>query len=192
MDQTAGDGEDSKGDITVRIDLQDLYRANPKAFLAVSAVIIAVVRVRGSQGGSRTGASSPTKGKPPAHSTSTSTGTTPIVSDGVTTPNPNYHPAYASNVPVTALDKQLAPEYGAGGSAAAQLEAMTPPSPAWTREYPEITSTATSNEEEYAAAFVEELLDRDYRHQSRSELAEWVSAESADESLSSSLPLPLA
>jgi hypothetical protein len=39
------------------------------------------------------------------------------------------------------------------------------------------------DDQSYVTALLQELLDRDYRRQSRSDLARWVSAESADEML---------
>ena len=166
----------------MRIDLQDLYRANPKAFLALSAVIAAAFALLVVKGVSSTG-SSPTKGKPAPRATSTSTGTTAVVSNGVTTPNPDYHPAYASNVPSSPADQKFASEVGASGTEVAAIESVTAAPPAWTRAYPEIPAADTRSDQTYVTAFLTELLDRTYRKQPRLDLARWVSAESANEML---------
>lgn len=165
----------------MRIDLQDIYRANPKAFIAASAVIAAAFAFLVVKGVS-SGGSSPAKGQPAARVTTTTTSSSSsstVASNGVTTPNPSYHPAYVTNVPSTAIDQQLASEYGAGGSGTAELESVTPAAPAWTTDYPAISHT--QDEQVYATAFLEDLLDRNYARQSRSDLARWVSAESAGE-----------
>ncbi|MGP0051672.1 MAG: hypothetical protein ACLPZR_22890 [Solirubrobacteraceae bacterium] len=165
----------------MRIDLQYLYRANPKAFVAAGAVIaacFAVLIVKGLAGTSSGHAQLAAHTRPAA---TTSTRPTIAEADGVTTPNSNYHPAYATNVPSSPIDATLASEFGASGSSAAALEAVTPAPPAWTTAYPAMPASDMRDEQSYAVAFLEELLDRDYRTQSRSDLARWVSAESADE-----------
>jgi len=166
----------------VKIDLQDLYRANPKAFVAAGVVIGAcfvVLLVKGLAG------TSGGHGEPAAHTrtVATSTNTTTVAQSGVTTPNPNYHPSYATNVPSSPIDQKLASEMGQSGNQVAAIEAITPAPPAWTTAYPQVPPSATKDETSYAVAFIEELLDRNYRTQSREDLARWVSAEAADEML---------
>ncbi len=171
------------GEITVRIDLQDIYRANPKAFIAASAVIAAAFAFLVVKGVSSGGGSS-AKSQPAARVTATTkTTTSTVASNGVTTPNPSYHPAYATSVPSSAVDQRFAAVLGQDGSTMAALEAVTPPSPAWTTDYPQIGASMTKSDKSYAVAFLEELLDRNYRMQSRADLGRWVQAEAADELL---------
>lgn len=167
----------------MRIDLQDIYRANPKAFIVAAALVVgafASLVIIGVSGGHKSAA----KMRTGVHATAlgtTPTATRTVASNGVTVPDPSYHPSYAKNVPSSPIDQSLASEYGAGGSGAAALESVQPLSPAWTTAYPQIPSTATQNEQSYAVAFLQALLDRNYRTQSRQDLARWISAESADE-----------
>lgn len=168
----------------MRFDLHDLYKANPRVFIAVAMVLAAgfALLIVEATGGS--GHSGPRSAQAPTSSTVTTTtraGSTSTTTNGVTTPNPSYHPAYASNVPSTALDQQIASEMGASGSTAATLESVQPASPAWTTDYPPISSASETSEQQYTVAFVKELLDRNYPAQSRGDLARWVSAESAGE-----------
>jgi hypothetical protein len=173
-----------KGDSRVRIDLQDIYRANPKAFIAASALIAAAFAFLVIKGVSGSGSSSPGAKRAATHSTTTtpSAGTTTAAA-GVTTPDPSYHPAYATNVPSSPIDEKLASAMGQSGSAMAALEALTPPAPAWTTAYPAVPATVTQSDQGYAVAFTKELLNRDYRTQSRSDLARWLQAEAAAEML---------
>jgi hypothetical protein len=82
-------------------------------------------------------------------------------------------------VPTTTLDQKLATAMEQGGADIARIEGVTPPSPAWTTAYPSVAQSAWHNEQKYIVAFLDELLDRDYRAQSRSDLGQWVTAESA-------------
>ena len=169
MDHAAENVDPTKGENVVRIDLQDIYRANPKAFIAASAVIAAAFAFLVIKGVSSGGSSGPSVKPAAAHSTTTSpsAGTTTAAA-GVTTPDPSYHPAYATNVPSSPIDEKLASAMGQSGSAMAALEALTPPAPAWTTAYPAVPASVTQSDQGYAAAFTEELLDRDYRTQPRS------------------------
>lgn len=165
----------------MRIDLPHLYRANPKAFVAAGALIaacFAVLIVKGLAGTSSGHAQLAAHTRPAA---TTSTTTTSAEADGVTTPNANYHPSYATSVPSSTLDQSIASEVGASGSQAAALEGLSLPAPAWTTAYPEVAASATSSEAGYAVAFLVELLDRNYSTQSRPDLGRWLAAESADE-----------
>ena len=139
MDHAAENVDPTKGDTRVRIDLQEIYRANPKAFIAASALIAAAFAFLVIKGVSCGGNSGPSAKPAAAHSTTTtpSAGTTTAAA-GVTTPDPSYHPAYATNVPSSPIDEKLASAMGQSGSAMAALEAMTPPAPAWTTAYPAV------------------------------------------------------
>ena len=184
MDHAAKNVEPTKGENVVKIDLQGIYRANPKAFIAASAVIAAAFAFLVIKGVSSGGSSGPSVKPAAAHSTTTSsTARATTTAAGVTTPDPSYHPAYATNVPSSPIDEKLASAMGQSGSAMAALEAMTPPAPAWTKAYPPVPASVTQSEQGYAAAFTKELLDRDYRTQSRSDLARWLQAEAAAEML---------
>jgi hypothetical protein len=183
MDHLAENVAPTKGDGRVRIDLQDIYRANPKAFIAASAVIAAAFAFLVIKGVS-SGGSGGTSPKPAgAHSRATSSSTGPTTTAGVTAPNPNYHPAYATNVPSSPIDEKLASAMGQSGSAMAALEALTPPPPGWTGAYPAVPAGVTQSDQGYAMAFTKELLDRNYRTQSRLDLARWLEAEAAAEML---------
>jgi hypothetical protein len=185
MDRATENVDPTKGEKVVRFDLQDIYRANPKAFIAASALIAAAFAFLVIKGVSGSGSSSPGAKPAATHSTTTTTpaaGKTTATA-GVTTPDPSYHPAYATNVPSSPIDEKLASAMGQSGSAMAALEAMTPPAPAWTKAYSAVPASVTQSDQGYAAAFTKELLDRDYRTQSRSDLARWLQAESAAEML---------
>jgi len=168
----------------VKIDLQGIYRANPKAFIAASAVIAAAFAFLVIKGVSSGGSSGPSVKPAAAQSTTTSSSArATTAAAGVTTPDPSYHPAYATNVPSSPIDEKLASAMGQSGSAMAALEAMTPPAPGWTTAYPAVAASVTQSDQGYAVAFTEELLDRDYTTQSRLDLARWLQAESAAEML---------
>lgn len=168
----------------MRFDLQDVWRRNPKAFIAGAVVILAAFSalvVKGAVGSSshkhHTSAVAARTSTSRTHANSKPT----THSNGVTTPNPNYHPAYAKSVPTTQADQNLASALGGSGSETAAFEAVTPAAPAWTTAYPAIPTSETHDDQAYSDAFLEELLNRDYRTQTRSELAQWVSAETAGE-----------
>jgi len=178
----------------MRFDLQDIYRAHPRALIAAAVMIVAACAALAVTGLSRGGGpASPERGasaataprsSATAGSTTTSSSTSTATStSSVTTPSPGYHPSYASDVPDSKVDQAVASEMGASGSTAAQIEAVTPAAPAWTPDYPAVPSADTHDDQSYVTALLQELLDRDYRRQSRSDLARWVSAESADEML---------
>jgi hypothetical protein len=178
----------------MRFDLQDIRRDHPRAFVATAATVVvafAVLAILGLSRGHRarpTGHGAAAVIAPPSNtatrSTSTSASASPTsATSSVTTPPPGYHPAYASDVPASEVDQAVASEMGASGTTAAEIEAVTPAAPGWTPDYPAVPSADTHDDQSYATALLQELLDRDYRHQSRSDLAQWVSAESADEML---------
>jgi hypothetical protein len=163
-----------------------LYKANPRVFIAVAAVIAAgfallVVKAVGTGGhhtGSPRSAQVTTSSSSPPVTTGVSTSTTP---SGVTTPNPSYHPTYQS-VPQTPALQQI--ETSLGGlspQSVAAAEALGPPAPAWSTPYPAIPTSVRNDANGYAIAFADELLDRNYRHQTRGELLAWSEAESAAE-----------
>lgn len=191
MDHAAGNVEPIKGDSTVRIDLQDIYRANPKAFIVACAVIVAafgflVVKGVSSGGSSRTTATSAARS---TRTTSPSTGTTTAA--GVTTPDPNYHPVYQSVPQTPALQAMETKLGGLPPQAAAVGEALATPAPTWTRSYPAVSGNVLSDPTGYAVAFTQELLDRDYARQPRSEVLSWSQAEAAAELLPG-IPDPVA
>ena len=74
MDHAAENVDPTKGENVVRIDLQDIYRANPKAFIAASAVIAAAFAFLVIEGISSSGSSSPSAKPAAAHGTTTSPG----------------------------------------------------------------------------------------------------------------------
>jgi hypothetical protein len=168
----------------MKFDLHDLYKANPRVFIAVAVVIAAgfallVVKAVGT-GGHHTGG--PRSAQVTTSSTSTTTsGSTPTTPSGVTVPNPNYHPTYQS-VPQTPALEQI--ETNLGGLSAqsvAAAEALSPPAAAWSTAYPAIPTSVRNDANGYAIAFADELLDRNYRDQTRSELLAWSQAEAAAE-----------
>jgi hypothetical protein len=172
----------------VRFDLHDLYKANPRVFIAVAVVLAAgfALLIVEAAGGSGHGSGGSRSAQAPTSSTLTATtpgAPTSTSASGVTTPDLSYHPAYASNVPSSAIDESVASEMGASGSAAAELEAVTLEQPAWTPDYPQVSPADTRDEAAYAIAFLQELLDRNYRVQSRDDLGRWIAAESSGEML---------
>ena len=184
MDHAAGNVDPIKGENVVRIDLQDIYRANPKAFIAASAVIAAAFAFLVIKGVSSSGSSSPSVKPPAAHGTTTSPrAATTTAAAGVTTPDPNYRPVYQT-VPQTpalqAIETQLG---GLPPAAAAAGEALTTPAPAWSRSYPAVSGNVLSDPTGYAVAFAQELLDRDYARVRRGQLLAWSQAEAAAELL---------
>lgn len=169
----------------MRFDLHDLYKANPRVFIAVAVVIAAgfallVVKAFGTGGhhasGPRQSAQVSTR------STSTSpAGRSTSTTAGVTTPDPSYHPAYQS-VPQTPALEQIEQNMGGlSAQAVAAAEALNPPAAAWSTEYPAVPTSVRHDANGYAVAFVEELLDRNYRRQTRSALLAWSEAEAAAE-----------
>jgi hypothetical protein len=161
----------------VRIDLQGLYRANPKAFVAAGAVIGAcfvVLLVKGISG------TSSRQNTPAAQTTTlaTSTNRTTVAQSGVTTPDPNFHPSYVA-AQDTAANQKFAAGMASETSALAAAEALTPPPAAWTTEYPAVPAASLRDPESYAIAFVTELLTTNYRTQSRTSLESWIQAEAA-------------
>jgi hypothetical protein len=184
MDHRTGRHESHQRETNVRsFDLQDLYRANPKAFVAAGALIgvcFVALLAKGLAGTSSGHAQLAAHTRPAATTTRTAT-TTAAAQSGVTTPNPNYHPSYASNVPSSPIDQRFAAAMGASGADVAATEAVNPPAPAWTTAYPEVAASSTRNDQAYATAFLIELLDRNYRTQSLGDLERWVAAETASE-----------
>lgn len=168
----------------MRFDLHDLYKANPRVFIAVGVVIAAgfallVVKALGT-GSSHTG------GNRSAQVTSGSTSTpagqsTTTAPSGVTTPNPDYHPTYQSVPQTPALQKIETNLGGLSAQAVATAEALSPPPAAWSTAYPAIPTSVRNDANGYAIAFAQELLDRNYRHQTRGQLLAWSQAEAAAE-----------
>ena len=165
MDHAAENVDPTKGENVVRIDLQDIYRANPKAFIAASAVIAAAFAFLVIKGVSSSGSSSPSAKPAAAHGTTTSpSAATTTAAAGVTTPDPNYHPAYADEVPQIASasgDRDAARGPAAGGRCGRRGADYTCASvdAELSRGVGECHSSDPTG---YAVAFTEELLDRDY------------------------------
>ncbi len=184
MDHQPGRYESNRRETNVRSNMQYLYHANPKAFIALGALIGVCFVALLAKGLASTASTSSGHAQLAAHTrppATTSTSTTTVAQSGVTTPNPNYHPAYASNVPSSPIDQGFAAAMGASGPAVAATEAVNPPAPAWTSAYPEVAASSTRNDQAYATAFLTELLDRNYRTQSLGDLERWVAAETASE-----------
>lgn len=168
----------------MRLDVHNLYKANPRIFVAAVVIIAAgfallIVKAEGGGHGSGGSRSTQTAG----HSTPTtgSGKTTSTAASGVTIPDPSYRPTYQS-VPQTPALQQI--ETNLGGLSAqsvAAAEALTPPAAAWSTAYPAIPTSVRHDANGYAIAFAEELLDRNYRHQTRGELLAWSQAEAAAE-----------
>jgi hypothetical protein len=166
----------------MRIDLQDIYKDHPKLVIggsvAVLAAFIALLIVGLSGGGSSNRATRTQASATVTATTQTTTSATTTSSSAVTTPSTSYHPSYVS-VPTTSADQKLASAMEQGGAAIAKFEGVVPPSPAWTTAYPSIPPSSWHNEQRYVVAFLDELLDRNYRTQARSDLGRWAAAESA-------------
>jgi hypothetical protein len=101
----------------------------------------------------------------------------------VTVPNPDYHPSYAQHFSETPFDERFQGEVDASASTIAAIEAVSPASPGWTAAFPRVPARVTANDRSYLHAFLRELLHRNYRTQSRTDLERWVSAEAAAELL---------
>jgi hypothetical protein len=146
--------------------LTDLWAFHRRAVLATGAGFVAVVVLVGLAANS----SSESKGTGPVP-----TATTASVSPGTSLPpgtvDPNYHPTYIS-VPPPAGSQ--VPE-----NQVKALEAIAPPAPLYPPSMPALSDTQTVNAENFAYAFVPRLLDLDFAHQTRQELAEWTQAEAA-------------
>lgn len=135
------------------------------AAAAAAVALVAVIVVMASAGsghGRATDADRPPAAGRPAPAT-----TTTVV------PNPAYHPTYVS----------IPPQSGSATMAAqwpvAALETEKPPAPAYTNPLPAIPTSEAANAVDYSIAFATELLDLDYRAETRIELAEWAQAEAA-------------
>ena len=159
------------------MDLQDIYRSHPKlligtlaAFLAVIVVVI-VLTFSGGRGAPQPNGQAPSHrpGSPAASS--------------VTVPNPTYHPSYSHHFSETSFDQRFQGEVDASGSTIAAIEAVSPAPPGWTHAFPRVPTRVTANDLTYLAAFLQELLDRNYPTQPRGDLERWVSAEAAAELL---------
>jgi hypothetical protein len=138
-----------------------LVIAAAAAVVALAAVIVPLAST--GRGHSRaTNTDRPHKAGRPAPAT-----TTTVV------PNPAYHPTYVS----------IPPQDGSNTMAAqwpvAALETEKPPAPAYTTPLPAIPASEAKDAVDYSVAFGTELLDIDYRAETRLELAEWAQAEAA-------------
>lgn len=172
----------------MNFDLHDLYKSNPRVFIAVAVIVaagFAVLVVKAVGGGAHHNAHTRpaqvvSRSRSPVAVGPTSTST---ASSGVTTPNPSYRPTYQS-VPQTPALEQI--ETNLGGLSAqsvAAAESLTLPSAAWSATYPAIPTSVRHDANGYAIAFAKELLDRNYRHQTRGQLLAWSQAEAAAELL---------
>ncbi len=183
MDHGTGRHESNRRETNVRsFDLQYLYRANPKAFVAAGALIgvcFVALLAKGLAGTSSGHAQLAAHTRPAA--TTTRAMTTTAQAGGVTTPNPDYHPTYQS-VPQTPVLQKIEEKMGGmSPQDAASAEAIAPPVAAWSNDYPAVPASVRSDGTSYATAFAEELLDQNYRTQSRADLLRWAQAESAAE-----------
>jgi hypothetical protein len=147
--------------------LGDLWAFHRRAVLATGAGLVAVVVLVGLT----------------ASSAFESEGTGPVpsatigpASPGTSLPpgtvDPNYHPTYISVSPPPA--GSLVPE-----NQVKALEAIAPPAPLYPPSMSALADTRTVNAENFAYAFVPRLLDIDFGHETRQELAEWTQAEAA-------------
>ncbi len=182
MDHRTRGYESNRRETNVRSNVQYLYHANPKAFIALGALIGVCFVALLAKGLADTSSGHAQLAAHTRRAATTSTSTTTVVAQsGITTPNPNYHPSYASNVPSSPVDQKFAAAIGASGPDIAATEAINPPAPAWTTDYPEVPASTTTSDQSYSVAFLEELLDRNYRTQSLGDLERWVAAETASE-----------
>ena len=147
--------------------LGDLWAFHRRAVLAAGAGLVAVVVLVGLS----------------ASSAFESEGTGPVpsatigpASPGTSLPpgtvDPNYHPTYISVSPPPAGSQ--VPE-----NQVKALEAIAPPAPLYPPSMPALSDTQTVNAENFAYAFVPRLLDIDFAHETRQQLAEWTQAEAA-------------
>lgn len=90
-------------------------------------------------------------------------------------PGSEYHPHYVVP-PATARQDQLASALASAESPQqiAAVEALSVPAGGYSTDYPAIPAAATSDELTYANTWTTELLDIDYRAQSRSALLAWA------------------
>jgi hypothetical protein len=79
------------------------------------------------------------------------------------------------------IDSELAAEESAAAIAAAG--SVDPPPPAASAAFPRVPAAARSDTYSYATAFVAELLDIDFAHQTRAALLAWAQSEEAPNSL---------
>ena len=79
------------------------------------------------------------------------------------------------------VDGELAQAETNGGLDSSALSSL--PAPADSTAYPAVTVADRNDPAAYAIAFITELLDRDYRRQSRTQLLAWAHAESAPTTL---------
>ena len=159
------------------MDLQDIYRSHPKLLIATLAAflaVIVVVIVLTLSGGS--GAPQP-NGQARTHHPGSRTAST------VTVPNPNYHPSYIAHFRPSSVDQRIANEFAASPDNTAEFEAVKPAKPGWTAAFPRVPSATTTSDRRYLTEFMDELLNVNYKSQSRLDLERWVSAESGGEML---------
>jgi hypothetical protein len=147
--------------------LSDLWAFHRRAVLAAATGLVAVVVLVGLAASS----ASESEGTGPVPS-----GTTAPASPGTSLPpgtvDSNYHPTYIS-VPPPPAGSQV-PE-----NQVQALEAISAPAPLYPPSMPALSDTQTVNAENFAYAFVPRLLDIDFAHETRQELAEWTQAEAA-------------
>lgn len=79
------------------------------------------------------------------------------------------------------VDGELAQAETNGGLDSSALSSL--PAPADSTAYPAVREADRNDPAAYAIAFITELLDRDYRRQSRTQLLAWAQAESAPNTL---------
>jgi hypothetical protein len=147
--------------------LADLWAFHRRAVLAIGAGFVAVVVLVGLAASS----ASESKGTGPLPSA-----TTAPASPGTSLPpgtvDSSYQPTYISVPPPPA--GSMVPE-----NQVKALEAIAPPAPLYPPTMSALSDTQTANAENFAYAFVPGLLDIDFGHETRQELAEWTQAEAA-------------
>lgn len=116
------------------MDLQDIYRTNPKPLIAavvafVVVIVVALILLLG--GGSGTAPKGPgaQATAPGSHSPAPKAAT-------VTVPNPSYHPSYVTHFTPSSVDQRIGNEFAASPDNTAALEAVEPAKPGWTAAFP--------------------------------------------------------
>jgi hypothetical protein len=97
---------------------------------------------------------------------------------------PRYTPSTvepAATATQTSIDSRLAQAESPSSIAAAEVLAV--PAPRDSSAYPAVPAEARESPIAYASSFTTELLDRNYRHQSRAELLAWAQAEESPNTL---------
>jgi hypothetical protein len=141
------------------------HRRSVIATAAAAVALVAVVGAMASAGSGHGRASNTDRSHNPDRPAPATTTTM--------TPNPAYHPTYVS----------IPPQDGSNAIAAqwpvAALETEKPPAPAYATPLPAIPTSETADAVDYSIAFATELIDLDYRDETRIQLAEWAQAEAA-------------